>query len=290
MTKTLSNTSDSETVTANSTPATTRREAKPQRFLMCRPGNFEVYYSINRWMDVSVQVDAELAMAQWENLRKTYQDLGHSVEIMDDVPGLPDMVFTANAGIIAGEKALVSKFRSEYRQPEEDHFADWFAAAGYDVVRPALVNEGEGDFLWTGSVLLGGSGFRSELGAGREVTELLGLPTETLELVDSRWYHIDTAMAVLDERTIAFVPEAFSPRSRQILDGLGMDQIHVSIADAEWFALNAVSDGKNVVVAEQATGFHAQLRDFGFTPVPVDVSEFLKSGGGAKCCTLILNR
>ena len=241
-------------------------------------------------MDVTVQVDAALAMAQWENLRNTYLGLGHSVEVMDDVPGLPDMVFTANAGIVKGGKALVSKFRSEYRQPEEEYFAQWFQAQGFDVVRPELVNEGEGDFLWTGSVMLGGSGFRSELGAGPEVTELLGLPTETLELVDSRWYHIDTALAILDERTIAFVPEAFSPRSLEILAGLGLEQIRVCVEDAEWFALNAVSDGKNVVVAEQAVNFQAQLTEHGFTPVPVDVSEFLKSGGGAKCCTLILDR
>ncbi|AJT42810.1 hypothetical protein UM93_02370 [Psychromicrobium lacuslunae] len=257
---------------------------------MCRPGNFEVYYSINRWMDVSVEVNAELAMSQWENLRQTYLKLGHTVEVMEDVPGLPDMVFTANAGIVKGNKALISKFRSEYRQAEEAYFAQWFAAQGFEVVHPKLVNEGEGDFLWTGSVMLGGSGFRSELGAGDEVTELLGLPTETLELIDPRWYHIDTALTILDEHTIALVPEAFSERSRQILDGLGLQQIHVSVEDAEWFALNAVSDGKNVVVAEQAVSFQAQLREHGFTPVPVDISEFLKSGGGAKCCTLILNR
>lgn len=290
MTQTLSESSDFEPLVADSAANPSLREAKPQRFLMCRPGNFEVYYSINRWMDVTVQVDAALAMAQWENLRKTYLRLGHSVEVMDDVPGLPDMVFTANAGIIKGSKALVSKFRSEYRQPEEEYFAQWFQAQGFDVVRPELVNEGEGDFLWTGSVMLGGSGFRSELGAGPEVTELLGLPTETLELVDSRWYHIDTALAILDERTIAFVPEAFSPRSLEILAGLGLEQIRVCVEDAEWFALNAVSDGKNVVVAEQAVNFQAQLTEHGFTPVPVDVSEFLKSGGGAKCCTLILDR
>lgn len=290
MTQTLSEAPVDSIATDAAAQKSEQRQAKPQRYLMCRPGNFEVYYSINRWMDVTVQVDAELAMSQWENLRQTYLKLGHTVEVMEDVPGLPDMVFTANAGIVKGNKALISKFRSEYRQAEEAYFAQWFAGQGFEVVHPKLVNEGEGDFLWTGNVMLGGSGFRSELGAGEEVTELLGLPTETLELIDPRWYHIDTALTILDEHTIALVPEAFSACSRQILDGLGLQQIHVSVEDAEWFALNAVSDGKNVVVAEQAKNFQAQLTDHGFTPVPVDISEFLKSGGGAKCCTLILDR
>lgn len=266
------------------------RQAIRQRYLMCRPSHFEVSYSINHWMDLEVPVDTRLALKQWTVLLETFQSLGHEVEVMDDVPGLPDMVFTANAGIVRGDLALVSRFQSHHRQAEEPYFERWFASQGFVVHRPEVINEGEGDFLWTGSLMLGGSGFRSDARAASGVTDILGVPATTLQLIDPRWYHIDTALCVLDSKTIAFVPEAFSEGSIRALRTICPNPIEVSIADAEWFALNAVSDGKNVVVAEQARSFQIQLTERGFTPVPVDMSEFLKSGGGAKCCTLILNR
>lgn len=274
-----------------------RRTPRPQRFLVTRPTYFDVVYSINPWMHTDVDTDAGLAMRQWENLVATFRRLGHQVEICEGAPGLPDMVFAANAGTVIDGVAVPAKFSTDKRSGEEKPYTDWFCDHVGSVVVPTLVNEGEGDLLWTGRLLLAGSGFRTDPLAHNEVAEALGVPLVPLKLVDPSFYHLDTALAVLDTgstgasgraETIAYYPGAFSAGSQAALRRLYPDAIIASRADAEWFALNAVSDGRNVVVPEQAPTFARQLEERGFAPVPVDVSEFRKAGGGAKCCTLIL--
>lgn len=262
--------------------------AERKRLLLTRPTYFDVVYSINPWMHTDVPVDRALAMRQWKGLVDAFARLGHVVEICEGQPGLPDMVFSANAGTVIDGVAVVARFASEKRAGEERPYTEWFAAHVDRVVTPELVNEGEGDLLWTGRLLLAGSGFRTDPLAHREVAEVLGVPLVPLTLVDPYFYHLDTALAVLDADTIAFHPEAFSPGSQAAIRRLYPDAIEVDRAEAEWFALNAVSDGRNVVVPVQAPGFAAALRERGFVPVPVDVSEFRKAGGGAKCCTLFL--
>ena len=277
--------------TADAAPV---RAARPQRLLVTRPTYFDVVYSINPWMHVDVDTDAGLAMRQWENLVATFRRLGHQVEICEGAPGLPDMVFAANAGTVIDGVAVPAKFSTDKRAGEEAPYTDWFRGHVGRVVVPTLINEGEGDLLWTGRLLLAGSGFRTDPLAHNEVAEALGVPVVPLRLVDAAFYHLDTALAVLstasDEsaETIAYYPGAFSAGSQSALRRLYPDAIIVSRADAEWFGLNAVSDGRNVVVPEQAPTFARQLAERGFVPVPVDVSEFRKAGGGAKCCTLIL--
>lgn len=148
------------------------------------------------------------------------------------------------------------------------------------------VNEGEGDFLAAGELILAGTGFRTEPAAHREAQEFFGRPVVSLQLTDPRYYHLDTALAVLDDHTIAYYPPALSPGSRQALRRLFPDAIEASDHDAETFGLNAVSDGYHVVLPAAATDLTRALRVRGYEPVPVELSEFLKAGGGAKCCTL----
>jgi N-dimethylarginine dimethylaminohydrolase len=278
---------------ASRRPVAPLRTPRPQRLLMTRPTYFDVVYSINAWMDTAVPTDSSKAMQQWENLVVTFRRLGHTVEICEGVPGLPDMVFAANAGTVVDGVAVPAKFATDKRAGEQAPYTEWFSAHVGSVVEPTLVNEGEGDMLWTGRLLLAGSGFRTDPLAHNEVAEALGVPLVPLKLVDPHFYHLDTALAVLagdpgTPETIAYYPGAFSVGSQRALARLYPDAIIASRADAEWFALNAVSDGRNVVVPEQAPTFARQLTERGFTPVPVDVSEFRKAGGGAKCCTLIL--
>lgn len=159
------------------------------------------------------------------------------------------------------------------------------------VTEPVHTNEGEGDFLVvggprTGRMILAGHGFRTDTGAHDEVQEVFGLPVISLKLVDPRYYHLDTALAVLYEPTVAYVPEAFSEGSRQVLRLLFPDAVLASPEDAAVLGLSAVSDGRNVVLSAQATGLIAELRRRGFSPIGVDLSELLKAGGSAKCCTL----
>jgi N-dimethylarginine dimethylaminohydrolase len=261
--------------------------ASPRRYLMCRPEHFEVSYAINPWMDVTAGVDRELALQQWDALRQTYLDLGHEVEVIPPEPGLPDMVFAANGGLVVEGRALGARFTHAERRAEGPAYLAWLAGAGLkDVTEPVHVNEGEGDFLVVGEMVLAGTGFRTDPGAHTEVQELFGIPVISLQLVDPRFYHLDTALAVLDERTVAYYPEAFSPGSRGVLQRLFPDAILASEADAVVLGLNAVSDGRHVVLPSAATDLAAQLRERGYVPVGVDLGELLKAGGSVKCCTL----
>jgi N-dimethylarginine dimethylaminohydrolase len=258
---------------------------------MCRPTYFDVCYSINPWMHPGKPTATPLAVTQWETLRQIFLDLGHRVDELTPLPGLPDMVYTANGAVARDGIALVARFRHEQRDAESAAYLQWFAAQGYQVVRQAeLINEGEGDYLVAGARVLAGSGFRTDIGAHGETQEMLGLPVIGLRLVDPRYYHLDTALAVLDDDEIMYYPPAFSPGSRAVLRDLYPDAIIAADADAEVFGLNAVSDGRHVVLPTAAVGLAAKLRDRGYEPIGVDLSELLKGGGGAKCCTLELRR
>jgi N-dimethylarginine dimethylaminohydrolase len=265
------------------------RTATTRRYLMCPPTYFAVNYSINPWMDPDTPVDNALAMAQWEELRGTYRLLGHRVETIDPVPGLPDMVFAANSGTVVDGRVLGARFRSAERTAEAEYFRSWFVAHGYSSVSmPGAVNEAEGDFAWTGRVLLAGSGFRTDPAAHAEAQEILGVPVVSLRLVDPFYYHLDTALFVLAPEEIAYYPEAFSPGSRRVLERLYPDAVIATAADAACLGVNAVSDGRNVVLPVEASDLAARLKERGYEPVPVDISELRKSGGGPKCCTLEL--
>jgi N-dimethylarginine dimethylaminohydrolase len=268
-------------------PVTTgERTARPRHYVMCRPEHFEVRYAINPWMRPGVPVDRGRALAQWDVLRQTYLDLGHRVDLIDPVPGLPDMVYAANGATVVGGMVLGARFRHGERSAEAAAHRAFFAAAGYPVVEPEFVNEGEGDLLVVGDVVLAGHGFRTDPRAHAEAAAVLGREVVPLELVDPRFYHLDTAVAVLEDTSIAWLPDAFAPASQEVLRARFPDAIVADPADAAVLGLNAVSDGRHVVLPAQATGLAAALAGRGFTPVPVDLSELLKGGGGPKCCTL----
>ena len=282
---------------AQAAPAAPARIAQHRRYLMCRPEHFTVSYRINPWMEPAKPTDTAKALAQWQTLYDTYVALGHEVELIDPVPGLPDMVYTANGGFIVDGRALGVRFRVDERRGEERPFMDWFARHGFDVVEPVEVQEGEGDFLLVGDVVLAGTGFRSVGDSHREVAEVFGREVVSLRLIDPRFYHLDTAISVLDpvegaggvaRANIAYLPTAFDDASRHVLAERYPDAIQVSDADGAVFGLNSASDGYSVFISPRAKRFEAQLRARGYNPVPVDLSELLLGGGGIKCCTLEL--
>jgi N-dimethylarginine dimethylaminohydrolase len=262
------------------------RTSSVRHYAMTRPTFFAVEYAINPWMDTSTPVDTGLAMRQWETLRRTYEELGHTVSFVDPVAGLPDMVYAANGGLLVDGKAVVARFAFPQRAGESAAYAAWMTRHGYLPEITRHTNEGQGDLLLVGSIILAGFGFRTDRRAHDEIASIVGMPVVSLELVDPRFYHLDTALAVLDDTTIAYYPPAFSDDSRSQLLELFPNAIEVSSADAFVLGLNAVSDGRNVVLPAAATGFATQLRDAGFSPVGVDLSELLKGGGSIKCCTL----
>jgi N-dimethylarginine dimethylaminohydrolase len=261
-----------------------------RRYLMCRPTYFAVDYAINPWMDPTAPVDAERAVAQWTTLYELYRSLGHTVELIDPVPGLPDMVFAANGATVVDGRVYGAQFRHPERADEGPAYLGWFERNGFDVHAAKSVNEGEGDLLLAGQMILAGTGTRTEHAAHAEAQELFGRPVITLQLVDPRYYHLDTALAVLSHTgpagNVAYYPEAFSAGSQEVLRRLYPDAVLATAEDAAALGLNAVSDGRRVVLPSAAVRLAGQLASRGFEPVPVDVSELHKAGGGPKCCTL----
>ena len=274
------------TPAASSVVDADHRSARPRRYVMAPPTFFAVEYVINPWMDPSAPVDAALAQQQWDALRQVYLALGHTVDLLEPVAGLPDMVYAANGGVIVNGRAVVARFAYDGRAGEAPAHRDWMAKAGYAPAHTRHINEGQGDLLVVGATILAGHGFRTDRRAHDEIAAHTGLPVVSLELVDPRFYHLDTALAVLDDATIAYYPPAFAEPSRTMLTELFPDAIEVCSADAFVLGLNVVSDGLNVVLPAAATGFAEQLRALGFRPVGVDLSELLKGGGSVKCCTL----
>ena len=266
-----------------------RRRGTERGYLMCPPEHFAVSYAINPWMEPDKPTDAAEAMRQWAELRQTYLDLGHDVRTIEAVAGLPDMVFAANGATVIGGTVLGARFRHRQRAREADAYLDWFRDSGYPDVRvPDHVNEGEGDILFTGRTVLAGYGFRSDQAAAAELDHVFGWPVVSLHLVDPRFYHLDTALCVLDGDTAMYYPAAFDDAGRAAIAGQFTELIEAKDEDAEVLGLNAVSDGRHVVLPVQARGLAAQLSERGFIPVGVDMSELLKGGGGPKCCTLEL--
>ena len=270
------------------------RVATRRTVLMCRPDFFTVSYRINPWMHPEDPTDTSLAVTQWETLYAKYLELGYDVHLIDGVKGLPDMVYAANGGFVLDGIAYGAKFQYPERQPEGPAYMEWFAANGFTVAEPVSTNEGEGDFLLVGETIYAGTGFRSDAASHDELRKIYQREVVTLTLIDPSFYHLDTALAVLDSDggpgSIAYLPKAFDAASLAILEERFPDAIHVNDEDAAVLGLNSFSDGKNVIIASRATDFERQLRERGFTPHGVDLSELLLGGGGVKCCTLELRR
>lgn len=255
---------------------------------MCPPEHFTVEYAINPWMDTTVAVDSRLAVKQWDQLRTTLADLGHVVHVLDPEPGLPDMVFSANGAFSVDGTVYGARFLYPQRSAEAAaHQAFYLANEGWNFISPEHVNEGEGDFAYLpaayGGIVLAGYGFRTDPAAHAEAQEVLGRPVISLKLVDPAFYHLDTALAALDDRHVTYYPGAFSEASQQVLRQLFPDAVIADRADAEAFGLNLVSDGRHVILNTEAVAMGHKVREAGYLPVHVDLSELKRGGGSIKC-------
>jgi N-dimethylarginine dimethylaminohydrolase len=261
---------------------------------MCPPDHFVVEYAINPWMNAGTPVDVELALKQWETLRETLVRLGHTVHVLDPLPGLPDMVYAANGAFTAGGVAYGARFKHPQRTGEAVAHRRYYERDGWRFVVPTETNEGEGDFAYLpaahGGLILAGYGFRTEVGAHAQAQEVLGRPAVSLRLVDPHFYHLDLALAAIDDTNIAYYPGAFSGSSQRVLRQLFPDALIVDEADARAFGLNLVGDGRHVVLNAEASALAAKLAGVGYAPVLVELSELRKGGGSAKCCVAELRR
>lgn len=269
-----------------------------RRFLCCRPTHYGVVYEINPWMDAALPVDTERAEQQWEALVATLRQAGATVIEMAPHPELPDLVFTANAGVVAGSTFVPAHFRHRQRQPETQHGARWFDAAGWTIGRlPAeLTHEGAGDALPFGAdataatpVLLVGHGPRSDSAAASPLGLLTGVAVCPIELVDERLYHLDLTFCPLDGRRALCAPLGWTADGVAAITALVPEPLWLSDEEALAFTANSVVVGSTIVMPTVPPRVGRQLEAWGFDPVAVDVSEFLKSGGACRCLTLALD-
>jgi N-dimethylarginine dimethylaminohydrolase len=255
---------------------------------MCPPDYFGIEYEINPWMNVRAGSDHERASEQWNALHTTLGELGVSVELIEPVQGLPDLVFTANAGLISRNVFISSSFRYGVRQGEAAHYQSWAQGAGLEVAcLPAGFHfEGAGDALFCGETLFAGYRFRSDVRSHQWVGERLGVEVLPMELVDPRFYHLDTCFCPLAPGQALYYPGAFDEYGRSVLRDRIPNLIEVAPEEAISFSCNAVVVGQTVVLNEGAPKLADTLNRAGFQVRTLGFSEFIKSGGSAKCLTL----
>jgi N-dimethylarginine dimethylaminohydrolase len=258
---------------------------------MCPPLHFGVLYEINPWMHREITVDPDAASAQWQQLVANLRAAGAEIEVLEPQPHVPDLVFTANAGLVSGTRFVPSHFRHPERQPETPVFASWFAAHGYDVVDlpTDITHEGAGDALPFGSVLLSGYRPRSDAAAAPVLSDLLGVAVRSVELVDPRLYHVDLTFCPLDDRRAIGAPQGWDAYGRKVVEAMVPEPLWLEDDEALAFCANSVVVGTNIVMPSVPARVGRQLEAWGFSVVESAVSEFLKAGGGCRCLTLALD-
>lgn len=261
-------------------------------FLMCRPTFYGIHYRINPWMDLRRQANRAVALRQWGALRAILEnEFRAKVRACRARPGLPDMTFTANAGLVRGRVFIPSRFRYPERAGEEPHFARWFRRRGY-AVQPLAGDcrfEGAGDALFVGDTLFAGYYFRTDAGTHTALGEALGVRVVSLQLVNPRFYHLDTCFAPLSDSAALYYPRAFDAYALRVLRENVGDLVPVSDAEAHEFGCNAVVVGNKAILAEPCRELARALRRRGYAVYAASFSEFIKAGGAAKCLTLRLD-
>ena len=265
-----------------------------ERFLMCAPQHFEVAYVINPWMEGNIARGSNpVAMQQWDALATLLRRVAQ-VDCISAREGVPDLVFTANAGLVLEKKVVLSHFRHAERRPEQAYFARWFAEHGFEVqsLPPDVYFEGAGDALFDRRLplLWMGHGHRSDSAAAAMIASLLDIEVEPLQLVNPHFYHLDTCLCPLEGGALLYYPAAFDAASQERIATLVPPELRIAVGadDADAFACNAVNCGRHVIVNQASDRLCAALAAHGYMVHQTRLSAFMKAGGSAKCLTLKL--
>lgn len=261
------------------------------RILMCPPDYYGIEYEINPWMSRSRGAIRERARQQWQELYNTLRQLDVTIELVEPQPGLPDLVFTANAGLVFKQQVILAHFRYPERQREEPIFEAWFRTHGFEVLRlpEHLFFEGAGDALFCGRTLFAGYRIRSDCLAHQEVARLIGREVLPLELVNPHFYHLDTCFCPLAPGEAIYYPPAFDNYAQRVLRERIEHLIVCPERDAYRFGCNAVVVGKHVILNAGCDALAELVHRAGYQPILISLEEFLKAGGSAKCLTLRLD-
>ena len=261
------------------------------RILMCPPDYYGIEYEINPWMSRHRQSDKQAAATQWTALNQLLEHAGAQVELLPPQPGLPDLVFTANAALIFRNTAVMACFRHPERQGEVPFDEAWLRDHDFEIrhVPEDLHFEGAGDALFCGDTLFAGYRIRSHARGHQQIGEMLSCRVIPLELIDPYYYHLDTCFCPLSPSLAIYFPPAFDEYGRAALQAHVPELIEVQPEEAQRFACNAVVVGRTVTTNTGCPQLHAALRDRGFLTQETLLDEFVKAGGSAKCLTLRLD-
>ncbi|MEZ6066817.1 MAG: arginine deiminase-related protein [Planctomycetaceae bacterium] len=261
------------------------------KILMCPPDHYGIEYEINPWMNRQRGSDRNAAHSQWRHLTEQLEQAGAVLRFIDPVPGLPDLVFTANAGLVHQSCVYLSRFRHSARQPETEFNRIWFQQAGFECKELPIEwsFEGAGDALFCGATLFGGYIIRSDAAAMQWLAAEIGCEALALQLVDDRYYHLDTCFCPLDAESAIWYPPAFDDYAQRVVPARIPRLIEVRADEAVRFACNAVVIGETVVLNTGCPQLCRDLTRAGFRPVETPLDEFIKAGGSAKCLTLRLD-
>jgi N-dimethylarginine dimethylaminohydrolase len=265
---------------------------RPWTYVMCPPDHFRVAYEINPWMTRTVQPDPLLAREQWHNLVANLQRVGATVELLQPVASLPDMVFTADIGLVDRRRFITSRFHYTERQPEVQHGVDWFRSRDYEVIELPLGAETSmesSDIRPFRDVLLAGYGFRTTFASHTTLAQLCQRKVLSIEFVDPRLYHLDLSFCPLDGRRAIVAPVAWSRRSCATMQSLVPEPLILELDEAMTFCANSLVIGKTIIMPTCPVRVGRILERWGFMVCISPVGEFLKAGGGVHCLTLALH-
>ena len=258
---------------------------------MCPAKHYGVLYEINPWMHREVAADPDRSLAQWEGLVRDLESVGATIETIDPVDGLPDIVFTANGGFVWGDRFVPSHFKHPERSGEEPQFERWFRHRSARVWRldgnPFF--EGAGDALPFGDRVVAGYRIRSEFDAHTALAKALDVEVLSVELIDQRFYHLDLTFCPLDDRRALVVPQGWDEYGREVVKATVAEPIVLSDDEALAFCANSVVVGDVVVMPSCTPRLERELKKAGFRVHVSVVDEFLKAGGGVRCLTLALD-
>ncbi len=279
----------------------------PTRVLMCSPDYFDIVDVKNVHMQGHIgNTDKAQVNAQWQSLKDAYDALLAN-KVLDEVSVIPgakdceDMVFCANQTLPwkmedGSEVVVMSRMRHESRQREVPYFEEFFKNKGFKPLHFNNVKmfEGMGDVIPhpRKRLLYGGYGHRTTAEAYDELATMLQTPVVALELINPKFYHLDTCFVPLSKDSVMLCKEAFTEDGLAMIRQLFNKVYYIPEYEAEkYFSLNAHAfdaHGTKTAILQKGSAITVDvLKQEGYNVVEIETGEFMKSGGSVFCMKMM---